>query len=101
MGYTNIRATMEWWYPRTKQFKYCSSAKFDNHNNKFDKSWYPDSNLSEGKENSSLTTTKIDSSDHPFIKDDIYEAKVIFPPRGTPIGIINYYFDNCNTTYVT
>ena len=48
---------MEWWYPHTKQLKYCSSEEIDGHNNKFDKSWYPDSNMLKGKENSALPTT--------------------------------------------
>ena len=37
MGYTNSRATMKWWDPRTKKIKHFSSAKFDEHNNKFGK----------------------------------------------------------------
>ena len=36
---------------------------------------------------STLQTLKIDLSDHPFIKDNIFEVNVNFPPRGTPIGI--------------
>ena len=52
-----------------------------------------------GKENSSLPTIKIDPFDHPFIKDDIFEATVTFPQRGTPIGIITYYCDRNNMTY--
>ena len=37
MGYTKIRATMKWWDPHTKKLKYCSSAYFDEYNNKFGK----------------------------------------------------------------
>ena len=35
------------------------------------------------------SNTKIDISDQPLIKDDIFEATVTFPPIGTPIGIID------------
>ena len=41
MGYTNIRATMKWWYPHTKKLKYCPSEKIDEHNNKSGKGWSP------------------------------------------------------------
>ena len=37
------------------------------------------------------SNTKIDLSDHTFIKDNIFEATVTFPPRGTPIGILDQY----------
>ena len=43
MSYTNIRATIKWWGPHTKTLKYCSSAKIDEHNNKFGKGWSPGS----------------------------------------------------------
>ena len=33
VGYKNSRATMKCWDPHTKKLKYCSSAKFDEHNN--------------------------------------------------------------------
>ena len=35
MDYINRTATMKWWDPHIKKLKYCSSAKFDKHNNKF------------------------------------------------------------------
>ena len=37
MGYTNSRAIIKLWDPHTKRLKYCSSEKFDEHNNKFGK----------------------------------------------------------------
>ena len=43
MGYTNRRAMLKWWDPHTKKFRYFSSAKFDEHNNKFVKVWSPGS----------------------------------------------------------
>ena len=49
MGYTNIIAIMKWWYPHTKRLEYCSSAEFDEHNNKFGKGWSPYSELMLGK----------------------------------------------------
>ena len=45
-------------------------------------------------------TIKIDLSDHPFIKEDICEAKVKFSQRGNRIGIINYYCEHHNITYI-
>ena len=46
-------------------------------------------------------TLKIDLSDHPLIKDDIFEVTVTFPPRGTPIGIIYQYCEHHNMYYVS
>ena len=43
---------------------------------------------------------KNDLSNHPFIKDEIFEATVNFSPRFTPIGIITYYFEHRNMTYI-
>ena len=45
MSYTNSRANIKWWEPHTNKLKYCSSAKFDEHNNKFSKGWSPGFNL--------------------------------------------------------
>ena len=44
---------------------------------------------------------KIDLSDHPFIKDGIFEYNIKFPPRGTPIGIITQYCDHHNMPYIS
>ena len=88
MGYTNSRATMKWWYPHTKILKCCSYAKFDEHNNKYGKGWSPGSELMLGTNISTLTTLTIDLSDYPFIKYDIFEGNVNFPPRSTLIGIV-------------
>ena len=57
------------------------------HNNKFGKGWSPGSELMLGTNTSTLPTLKIDLSDYPLIKYDIFEGIVNFPPRGTPIGI--------------
>ena len=64
MGYTNIRATMKWRDSRTKKLKYYSYEKFDEHNNMFDKGWSPGSELTTGKNISTLTTLKTELSDH-------------------------------------
>ena len=89
MFYTNRIATMEWWDTHTKKLKYGSSSKFDEHNNKFGKLWSPGSTLINVTTIYALTMLKIDISDHPFIKDDIFEATVKFPPRITPVGILS------------
>ena len=88
MGYTKTRYTIKWWDPHTKKLKYCSSGKFGEHKNKFGKGWSPGSELISGTNNSTLPTFKIDNSDHPFIKDDIFEVTVNLSPRGTPIGTV-------------
>ena len=72
MGYTNIRATMKWWDPHTNKFKYCSSTRFEDHNNKFGKGWSPGSEFMIGTNISILPTLKLDLSDHTFIKYDIF-----------------------------
>ena len=74
MGYKNSRATMKWWDPHTNKLKSFSSAKFDEHNNKFCKGWSPGSELMPGKNISTLPTLNIDRLYHPFIKDDIFEV---------------------------
>ena len=33
--YKNFRDKMKWWDAHTKKLKYCSSTKFDEHNNIF------------------------------------------------------------------
>ena len=44
---------------------------------------------------------KIDLSYHPFIKYDIFEVAVTFPPIGTPIGNIALYGDHRNMYYIS
>ena len=61
---------------------------FDKHTNTFGKGWLPGSGLITGTRISTLTTLKLDLSNHPFIKDDIFEVTVNSSPRGNPIGII-------------
>ena len=91
---------MKWWDPHTRKIKYFSYAKFDKNNNKFGKGWYPGSNMLKVTDISDLPTVKIDLYYHPLIKDDIFEATVAFPKRGTPICIITYYCEHYKTTYI-
>ena len=49
---------------------------------------------------STLLTLKIDLSYHPFIKYDIFEVDVHFPPRVTPIGIVTQYYEYHNMSYI-
>ena len=86
--------------PHTKNLKYCSYKKCYEHKNKFGKGWSTGSELMIGKNNSTLTTLKINLSDHPFIKYDVFEVNVNFPPRDTPIGIVAQYYDNHNMSYI-
>ena len=60
MGYTTIRTTIKWWYPHIKKLKYCSSIKFDEHKNKFEKICSPGSELMTGTNVSTLPTLKVD-----------------------------------------
>ena len=48
MDYTKRRATLKWCYRNTKKIKYCSSAKFDEHYNKFGKGCSPVSEIMTG-----------------------------------------------------
>ena len=66
MGYTNTIYKMKWQDPHINKLKYCSSTKFDEHNNKFGKGWSPGSELMLGTNISTLTTLKSDLSDRPF-----------------------------------
>ena len=59
MGYTNSRATMKCWDPHTRKLKYCSSEKFDEHNNKFGIRWSQGSELMLGTNNSTLSKLKL------------------------------------------
>ena len=92
MGCTNSRATMKCLDQNTKKFRYSLPAKVDEHKNKFGKGWSPGSELMLVKNTPTSPTLKIDLSDHPFIKDDIFDANSNLPPRGTPIGIIAQYW---------
>ena len=84
----------------TKKLKCCSSIKVDEHINKFIKGCSPSSELMSGTNVSTLTKLKNYISDHPFIKYDIFEVTVKFPPRGTPIIILAQYFENHNIYYI-
>ena len=53
-----------------------------------------------GKNTSILPTFKNDLSDNPFIKDNIFEGDVNFPPRVTPIDIIIQYCEHCTMSYI-
>ena len=54
-----------------------------------------------GTKFSTLPTLKLYLSDNPFIKYDIFEFSVKFPPRGTPIGIVTQYCENKNMSYIS
>ena len=100
MGYTNKIATMKWWDRRTKKLKYCSYEKFDEHSNKFSEGRSKGFELMLGTNISTLPPLKIYLSDHPFIKDNIFEVNVNFTSRGTPIGIILQYCEHHNMSYI-
>ena len=68
MCYTNIRDTIKWWYLHTKKLKYCSSAKFDEHNNKICKVWSPGSKIMTVTNFSILPTLKLISQIIPSSK---------------------------------
>ena len=98
MGNTNSVSRED---QHTKKLKCGSSAKFDEHNNKFVKLWSHSSDLMTGTNVSTLPTLKIDLSDHPFIKYYIVEVTVTFTSRGTPIGIITQYCEHHSMSYVS
>ena len=50
---------------------------------------------------STLPTLKIDLSYRPFIRDDIFEVHVNFPPRVNPTGIVAQYCEHHNMTYIS
>ena len=87
---------MKWWYPYTKRLRYGSSKKIDEHNNKFGKRWSLGSEIMVGTNIYNLTKSRTNLSDYPFIKYDIFEANVNFPPRCTPIGIVTKYCEHRN-----
>ena len=62
--------------------------KIDEHNNKFGKECSPGSEIMLDTNTSALKILKIDLSDHPFIKNNIFEVNINLPPRGIPIGIV-------------
>ena len=101
MVYTNSIATIKWWDTYIKRLRYCSSAQFDEHKNKFVRGWSPCSELMLGTKHSTLQTLKIDISYHPFVKDDIFEFNVNLPPRVTLIGIVAQYCEHHNMSYIS
>ena len=101
MVYTNIIATMKWWYPHTKILKYCSSVNFYEHKNKFGKGWSPGSDIRLGTNTSTLPTLTIELSNHLFVKYYVFEVGFNFPQGGTPIGIIAQYCEHHNITYIS
>ena len=56
---------MKWWDPYTKKLEYCSSAKFDEHKNKFGKGWSTGYELLTGANIPSRLTLKIVSKKNP------------------------------------
>ena len=87
---------MKYWDPHKKRLKYCSSAKFDEHKNKFCKGWSPGSELMLGTNISTPPTLTIDLSDYPYIKDNIFEDNINFTPIGTPIEITTQHCEHYN-----
>ena len=90
----------ELWHPHTKKLKKIST-KFDEHNNKCGRGWSPGSDLILDKNTSTLPTLKNDPSDHPFIKDGIFEVDVNFPQRVTPVSIVRQYCEHNNMSYIS
>ena len=67
----------------------------------FGKRWSPGPELIIGKNISTPPTLKIDLSDHPFIKDNIFSFDVSFSSRGIPIGIVAQYCEHHNMSYIS
>ena len=53
------------------------------------------------KNTSTLPTLIFDLSDHPFIKDNIFEFDVNLAPIGTPIDIATQYCEHHNMSYIS
>ena len=68
--------------------------------NKFGKGYSPGSVLMTGTNVYALPKLKIDLSYHNFVKDNAFESKVKFPPRGTPISMVVHYCENHSMSYV-
>ena len=51
---------MIWWDAHTKELKYCSSEKFDEHKNKFGKVWSPGYEIMLGTNTYTLTILKLE-----------------------------------------
>ena len=98
MCYTSRRAILKWWDLQTKKLKYFSSAKFNEHK-KIQKIMVTWIWIDEQHKYFRPSKTKIDILDHPWIKYDIFEATVIFPPILTPVGIISKYCEHHNISY--
>ena len=63
---------------------------------------YPKSNFGwYGPPTYTIPTLKIDISDHPFIKDDIFEVKFNLPSIGNPVGIVAQYCKHHNMSYIS
>ena len=101
MGYTNSRATIKLWDQHRNKPKYFPFVKFDEHTNKFGKIWSAVYKIMLGTNISTSTILKTDLSDYPFIKDDVFEVNVNFPPRGTPIVIVTQYCEHHNMSYIS
>ena len=87
MSYTNIISTMKWWDPHKKRLKYCSPKNIYKLNTKFCKGLSPGSELMLGTNISNLPTLKIDLSDHPFLKDYIFEDNFNFHKEALPLAL--------------
>ena len=86
MVYTNRRAAMKWCCPHTKRLKYFSSAKFDEHNNKFGKGWSPGSELMLGTNTSTLPILKLTSQIIPLSKMIYLKALLTFHQEALPLA---------------
>ena len=85
MGYTSSITTIKLWDPHTKRLKYFSYAKFDEHNNKFDKGWSPGSELTLDKNISTLPNLKLTSQIIPLLKMIYFKAMLIFHQEAIPL----------------
>ena len=78
---------MKWWDPHTKNLKYFSSAKSDEHNNKFGKGWSPGSELIIGANNSTLPILKLNSLIIPSLKMIYLKSMPIYHQEAFPLAL--------------
>ena len=105
MGYTNSIDKMKWWEPHTKKIRYCSSAKFDEHNNKFVKGWSPGSDLMIDTNDSTLPKLKftshiISSSNMIYLNSILisHQGVLILVSLHNTVNIITYHISTSQQT---
>ena len=106
MSNTNSRATMKWWDTHTKKLKYCSSAIFDEHNNRFSKLWSLGYGIIIGKHISTVPTLKLISHIFPS-QNMIYLKYMLISHQGVlllmslqnTVNIITYIYLTVNKQY--